>query len=118
MWAANLALFIYVSTHCVETVKYLVNNRYSQLTGWCNGNASALGARASGFNSRLRQGFLRLIFCDNVVFLLFVYKHIICKKHCKFFCNFNLFSILNILQDLCLILRYQDTDLASLLDWI
>ena len=26
VWPANLALFVYVSTHCVETVKWLDNN--------------------------------------------------------------------------------------------
>jgi len=31
-WPANLALFVYVSTHCVKTVKWLDYNRYSQLT--------------------------------------------------------------------------------------
>ena len=33
-----------------------------QLTRCCSGNASALGARSPGFNPRLRQGFLCLIF--------------------------------------------------------
>ena len=71
VWPANLALFVYVSTHCVETVKWLDYNRYSQLTRWCSGNASALGARRPGFNPRLRQGFLCLIFCIVVVVFLF-----------------------------------------------
>jgi len=75
VWPANLALFVYVSTQCVETVKWLDYNRYSQLTRWCSGNASALGARGPGFNPRLRQGFLCLIFCFVVaVFLLFCPK--------------------------------------------
>ena len=30
VWPANLALIIYVSTHCVETVKWLDYNRYCQ----------------------------------------------------------------------------------------
>ena len=38
VWPANLALFIYVLTHCVETVKWLDCNRYCQLTQWCSGN--------------------------------------------------------------------------------
>jgi len=33
-------------------------NRYSQLTRWCIGNASALSTRGPRFNSQLRQGFL------------------------------------------------------------
>ena len=42
VWSANSALFIYVSTHCVEAFKWLDYNRYSQLTRWCSGNTSAL----------------------------------------------------------------------------
>jgi len=70
VWPVNLALFVYVSTHCVETVKWLDYNRYSQLTRCCSGNASALGARGPGFNPRLRQGFLCLNFCFVVVVFL------------------------------------------------
>jgi len=86
VWPANLALFIYVSTHCVETVKWLDYNRYCQLTRWCSGNASALGARGPGFNPRVRQGFLCFIFCYVVVvfLLFFVKKHIICHKSLQF----------------------------------
>ena len=62
VWPARSALFFYVLTHCVETVKQFDYNRYSQLTWWCSGNASALGARGPGFNPRLRQRFLCLIF--------------------------------------------------------
>jgi len=74
-WPANLALFIYVSTHCVETVKWLDYNRYSQLTRCGSGNASALGARARRFNPRLRQGFLCLI----ILFVVFVFL-LFCPK--------------------------------------
>jgi len=82
VWPAKLVLFVYVSTHCVETVKWLDYNRYSQLTRWCSGKASALGARGPGFNPRLRQGFLCLIFCFVVdVFLLFCPKtHYLSQK--------------------------------------
>jgi len=76
VWPANVALFVYVSTHCDETVKWLDCNRCSQLTRWCSGNASALGARGPAFNSRLQQGFLCLMFCFVVVVFLFV-----CPKH-------------------------------------
>jgi len=80
-----LALFIYVSTYCVETVKWVDYNRYCQLTRWCSGNASALGARGPGFNPRIRQGFLCFIFCFVVVvFLLFCQKQIICHKSLQF----------------------------------
>ena len=75
VWPANLALFVYVSTHCVETVKWLDYNRYCQLTRWSSGNASALGVRGPGFNPRIRQGFLCVIVCFVVVvFLLFLSK--------------------------------------------
>jgi len=70
LWPANLALFVYVLTHCVETVEWLDYNQYSQLTRWCSGKASILGARGPGFSPRLRQGFLCLIFCFVVVVFL------------------------------------------------
>ena len=83
VWPANLALFIYVSTDCVETVKQHDYIRFSQLTRWRSGNAYALGARGHVFNSRLRQGCLCLIlFCFVLVFLFVVQKHItpfVCK---------------------------------------
>jgi len=107
VWPANLALFIYVSTHCVETGKWLDYNRYSQLTPWCSGNASALGARGPGFNPRLRQGFLCLIFFVLLLlcFYFFVQNTVFIAKHCNSFCNVNLFSILNVLQYLWPIIR-------------
>jgi len=61
----------------------LTYNRYSQLTQWCSGNASALGERGPRFNPRLRRRFLCLIFCS-VVFLFFVQKHIIYHKILQF----------------------------------
>ena len=71
-WPANLDLFIYVSTHCVETVKWLDYNRSCQLNRLCSGNASALCARGPGFNPWIRQGFLCFIFllCCCCVFTL------------------------------------------------
>ena len=57
VWPANVALFIYVLTHCVEKVKWLHHNRYSQLTRWCSGYASAFGATGLGFTPQLRQWF-------------------------------------------------------------
>jgi len=90
VWPANLALFIYVSTHCVETVKRLDYNRYCQLTRWCSGNASALGARGPGFNPRLRQGFLCFMFYFVVVvILLFCQKtHYLSQKFAIIFTMF------------------------------
>ena len=58
VWPASSALFIYISIHCVETLKWFDYNRYSQLTRWCSGNALDLIARGPGFNPRLRGGFL------------------------------------------------------------
>ena len=102
VWPANLALFVYGSNHCVETVKWLDYNRYSQLTWLCSGNASALGAKGPGFNPRLRQGVLCLIFCFVVVVsLLFLSKNtLFLTKVSNSFYNVNLFSILTVLQDL------------------
>ena len=87
--------------------KVLDYNRYSQLTRWCSGNASALGARGPVFNSKLRQVFLCLIFCFVVVvFLLFFFKNsLFVTKVCNSFYNFILFSKLKILQDLLSIIR-------------
>ena len=87
VWPAKSALFIYVSTHCVETVKLLEFNRYSQLTQWCIGYASALGARGPGFHSRLWQGFLCLIFCFVVVVFYFFLSQntLFVTKFCVFF---------------------------------
>jgi len=81
-------------------IKKLDYNRCSQLTLWCRGNASALGGRGTGFNSWPWQWFL----CLNVFLLLllcFFYcfwskNTLFVTKCCNFFCNVNLFSILNI----------------------
>jgi len=101
VWPANLALFIYVLTHCVETVKWRYYIRCCQLTRWCSGNPSALGARGPGFNPRIRQAFLCFIFCFVVVvFLLFCQNTLFVTKVCNSFYNINICSILNILQDL------------------
>ena len=89
VWPANLALFVYVSTHCVETVKWLDYNRFFQLTRWCSGNASALGARGPGFNPRHRQGVLCLIFVLLLLcFYFFVQKHIIFWNILQFLLQF------------------------------
>jgi len=58
---------------CVETVKYLDNNRYVQLTRWSRGNASALCARCPAFNSRLCQGVLCLIFVLLLLLLCLIF---------------------------------------------
>jgi len=58
-----------------------LNGSILSVDSGCSGKASALGARSPGFNPRLRQGFLCLIFCFVVVvILLFVHKHIICRN--------------------------------------
>jgi len=95
IWPANLDLFIYVSTHCVETVKYLDFNRYSQLTRWCSGNASALGARGPGFNSIpfYVWFFVLLLLCFYFLFKNTLFITILCNS----LFNVYLFSILNIL---------------------
>ena len=85
VWPASLALFIYVSTRCVEKVKWLDYNRYCQLTRWCSGNASALGARGPGFNPRIRQGFYVSFFALLLLcFYFYCQKHIICHTSLQF----------------------------------
>jgi len=89
VWLANLALFNYVSAHCVETVKWLDYNQYSQLTRWCSGNASALGAKGPGFNPGPGRGLMFDFLFLFVVFLLFfVQKHIIFYKCLQFLLQF------------------------------
>jgi len=78
VWPANLTLFIYVSTHCIETVKWLDYNRHFQLTRWCSGNTSALGARGPGFNPRLRQGFLSPL--TMLIYLVYLTYCMICDR--------------------------------------
>ena len=81
VWPANLALFFYVSTYCVKTVKWLDYYLYPLLTRWCSGLRICFSARGPGFNPRIRQGFLCLIFCFVVVvILLFVKTHYLSKK--------------------------------------
>jgi len=53
----NLLPYIWEHACKNNTEKWLDYNQYSQLTRWCSGNASALGARRLGFNPQLRQGF-------------------------------------------------------------
>ena len=116
VWTANLALFIYVSTHFVETVKWLDYNRYSQLTWWCSGNASALGARGPGFNPWLQQGFLCLIFCFvAVMFLLFYPKtHYLSQKFAILFTMLIYLVYLTYCKICDWLYGYKDTGLASL----
>ena len=116
VWPANLALFVYVSTHCVETVKWLAYNPYCQLTRWCSGNASDLGAKGPGFSPRIRQGFLCFIFFA-LLLLCFTF---LSKTHYlsqKFAIPFILLIYL-VYFTYCKICDrlygYKDTDLASL----
>ena len=99
--ACKFGFVNFVSTYCVGTVKKLDYNRYSQLTRWGSGNASVLGAKGHGFNFRLRQGFLCLMFFVLLLLwlLLFVQKAFFVTKFRNSFCYVKLFSILNILQD-------------------
>jgi len=105
--------------HCVETVKWLDYNRYYQLTRWCSGKASALGARGPGFNPRLRQGFLCLIFCFVVVFLLFCLKsHYLSQKFAIPFTMLNYWVYLKYCKICDRLYGDKDTDLASLINAI
>jgi len=115
VWPANLTLFIYVSTHCVDTVKWLDYNRCSKLTRWCSGNASALGARGPGFNPRLRQGFLfDFLFCCCWVFTFLSKTHYLSQKF-AILCTILIYLVyLKWCQIYDWLYGYKDTDLASL----
>ena len=92
VWPANSALYIDVSTHCIETVNQLDYNRYLEMTRWSRGYASELGARGPGINSWLWQGVLYLIFCFVVVVFYLsrnfaipyaILIHLACLLYCK-----------------------------------
>jgi len=103
VWPVNSALFIYVSTHCFETVKWPYYNRYSQLTRWYNGYTSVLGARGPGFNSQLWLGFFMFDFFVLLLLLCFYFlsqNTLFVTKLCNSLFNVNLFSMLKILTDL------------------
>ena len=75
MWPTDLALFVYILTHYVETVEYLDFNRHIQLGQWLRGNTLDWSMRGPGFNSQLWQEYLHiLLFRFVVVFLFFVQK--------------------------------------------
>ena len=104
VWPAKSALFIYVSTHCVLSVKKLDINRYSQLTRWCRGNASALVRELPGSIPGSDKGFYVWFFCGCVFYILSKNTFFV-TKFCNSFCNINTFSILNILQEMWTIIR-------------
>ena len=80
-----LCLFTFRPIALKEFNSLTMYNRYCQLTRWCSGNASALGALGPGFNYRLLQGFLCLIFGFVVFVLLLLSKnHIICHAEIQF----------------------------------
>jgi len=67
-------------------IAWLQCYRYSCLTRSCRGNASVLGARGPGFNSRLQQRFLCLMLCFVIVVLLFTS---IFNKNCEKRCGWS-----------------------------
>jgi len=95
---------------CLFTFRPIASKLFNGLTTidtlkWLSGAvvyASALGVKDPGFNPLLRQGFLCLFFVWFLLcFFLFWKKNtVFVTKVCNSFCNFNLFSILKILQDL------------------
>ena len=75
VWPANSALFIYVLTQFVETVKHLDYNGYSQLTRWDRGNAFALGLEFPASIPGSRKAFMFDVFVVVVVvFILLLSK--------------------------------------------
>ena len=101
----RLCLFMFRPIASKRLIKLDYNPNF-QLTWWCSGNASALGARGPRFNPRIRQGFLCFMFCFVVVVLLLFLSLFVTKVSNSFY-NVKLFSIhvLNILHDLCPIIR-------------
>ena len=85
-----ILLFVYVSTHCLEIVKWLDYNRYSQLTQEVPGSIPGSG---KGFYVWI---FVLLLLC----FYFFCQNTSFVTKVCNSCYNVNLFSILNMLQDL------------------
>jgi len=85
VWPANLALFVYVSTHCVETVKWLDYNRVLSWLGgavvthplWVQEVPGWIPGSGKGFYVWI---FVLLLLC----FYLFVQKHIIYQKGLQF----------------------------------
>ena len=73
MWPDNLALFIYISTHNVETVTKLDFSRYIQWSQW-----SHYGLRGPGFDFRLCKELLGLLFVCCCWFYMFGPKTMIC----------------------------------------
>jgi len=107
VWPANLALFVYVSIHCVETVKWLDYNRYSHLTRWCSGYCIRFSCKRSRVQSPApaRVFMFDFFICCCCVVVFFVQNHIIYQNICNSSYNIILFSMLNILQDLWPIIR-------------
>jgi len=64
-----------------QLITWLDYNRYSQLTRWCSGNASALGARAPGFNPAPARVFMfDVLFCCCCVFILCPKTHYLSQQ--------------------------------------
>ena len=102
----NLYLFIYVSTHYVQTVKWLDYNRYCRLTRWCSGNASVWVQEVPGSIPGSGNGCMfHFLLCCCCVFTFLSKTHYLSQKFAIPFCTVNLFSILNILQDFWPIIR-------------
>ena len=119
VWPANSVLFIYVQTHCVETVKSLDNNQYLQLSRWLRGNATDQGARVPGFDFWFSQEFLYLNFCFVVVvvvslFLFLSKLHFLHDITCMFFAMLIYLVHLTYCKKFDRFQRYKDNDLASL----
>jgi len=91
VWPANLALFVYVLTHYVETV------RLSRLSRWPRGYTPDRGARGPRFSSWRWQAFLCMLFCF-VVVLFVLYKINIHINVCNSFCNVNSWRIIRVLK--------------------
>ena len=104
VWPENSALFIYISTHCVETVK---KPDYTWYSRWLGG--AVVWFRCVCEKSRVQfpapaRFFMIDFVCFVVAFFLFVQKYIICNKTLQLLFAM-LIYIVNMLQDLWPIIR-------------
>ena len=99
---------------CLFTFRPIASKQFNILTAidilsWLGGAVVTHPIRVQGVPGSIPgsgMGFYVWFFVLLLLwFYFFVQKHIICHKICNFVCTVNLFSILNILQDLWQIMR-------------
>ena len=99
VWSKNSAMFTYVSTHCVETVKQLDYNWYSQLTRWYSGTVVTHLIWVQEFPDSIPgtgKGFYVHVLCFCCCDFTFCLNTLFVTRFCNSFCNVNFVSIFNI----------------------